>query len=986
MATSSDELIGKQLGTYRILEEIGKGGMAVVFKAEETAKGEVVALKVLSSDFTADVRALERFKREALTTKSLEHPNIIKIYALGDQDGLHYFAMEYLPHQSLHDMIKERGKLPIPRAVEIVKQTLAGLGAAHKAGVIHRDLKPENIMIDKDGKPILVDFGIAKVGKGARLTQTGVLLGTPYYMSPEQITGKEVAVQSDLYSMGVVLYELLTANVPFQADSTFMITYKHCTEAPPPPRKFNDQIPEALQLVVLKSLEKDLRKRYQSAEEFARDLEAFEAGKNLDIEVTKVRDIYSLPEFKAGMGHLNQKEFEAARSAFAQVVKDVPDPEFAAEAQRRIGETWFQEKDYVRAFREYKAVADKWPQTEEARRIPLLYDGCWYEHLMQGEVKLSELGRSAAISHMASMLAALDEERVPDSERSDNHWVRRLEDRTRELTEQLRRLRLLQWTAVAGALGAVAGLVLLGLYFRFVDPFAGHLVAARYEGLRGRPEAVVREYMAALALKPGNVPTLVRLGEALIWVGKPADARTTLAAALETEPRHARAHELMGDLDQAAGEGSSAASHFRAAAEAEPQSSGLWLKLGVAAGSIGDVEAEFAALGRALKLRPDFPEAFNALGMAYWKRKREVEKALAAFDEAIRLDPEYAAAHHNRGKLLMSLDQLEAAEKSLLEAIRFEPDRVDSHYHLAVLYTDSRRPQREKALHELRSALTHARARGEPAANIRYLLGQLVEGLAGERSGEEAAKLREEAAAHYQEALRERPREPNYARRLGNFWLGQRSYGHAAEAFLTWREAEPANPEPAYQAGRALLASARTTEAVGMFADAVRLEPGNPDFRHQLGKALEALPDPAGAERAYQEALALRPDHRPSLIALVEAASARRDAGAARIWAERILALPPATGERPALVEQALVAAARALAGAGELARAAGVLEPVVATAGPHPVARGELGRILLAQGRSEGCAMIARSLEEDPYQDGAAALRELAGRSCRTR
>jgi hypothetical protein len=211
----------------------------------------------------------------------------------------------------------------------VVRDALHGLGAAHAAGVIHRDLKPENIMMNADGEPILVDFGIAKTGKGNRPTQTGVLLGTPYYMSPEQITGKEVQVQSDLYSMGVVLYELLTANVPFQADSTFMITCKHCTEAPPPPRKLNEEISEDLQLVVLKSLEKDLRKRYQNASEFAEDLDKVLGGGKVEIEVSRRRDIYEITEFKQGMEHFRQKEFEAARELFQQVVDAAPEDEIA---------------------------------------------------------------------------------------------------------------------------------------------------------------------------------------------------------------------------------------------------------------------------------------------------------------------------------------------------------------------------------------------------------------------------------------------------------------------------------------------------------------------------------------------------------------------------------------------------------------------------------------------------------------------------------
>ena len=981
--TLSEDLVGKSLGSYEILSELGKGGMAVVYKARRRGEDELVALKVLSADFISDERALKRFQREAKTCSSLDHPNIIKIYGIGEDRGFHFFAMEYLPHKSLHDIIKDEGRFAIDQAVELVVKTLSGLQAAHEAGIIHRDLKPENIMMNGTGDPVLVDFGIAKSGKGARLTQTGVLLGTPYYMSPEQITGKEVQRQSDLYSMGVVLYELLTAEVPFQADSTFMITYKHCTEAPPPPRKLNEKISEDLEKVVLRALEKDLAKRYQTATEFAADLARVQQGESVDFEVTRQRDIYSLPEFRKGMDAYKRGEHLEARVAWQQVVDGVPDPEFAAEANRWIATSFFDEQDFLEAFRRYKHTADRWPDTEEARRVPIYLDGCCFQQLQLGEKLLLAEGRAAALDAFEGILEVLDQSGISEAEKQESHWIRLTEERAYKIAEELRIRNLVKGLAVALVLGTLGSAAALGLYFRFVDPFAGHLFAARWAAFRGASEDVVSEYQWALKLKPDNVPTLVRFAEALTWVGKDALATATLRRVLgpvsqgaPLEPGNPKAHELLGDILDRQGQLEPALAAYRQACRVADSPPEVWVKQGRTLGRLARFPEEEAAYLEALKRRRDYPEAYTLLAVNVWRHRRDPAKALQILEEALRLAPRFAPAQYQKGRLLLASKQAGPAEKALLEAVNLEPGMVDAHYQLAVLYTGQ--GHRDKAVHHLKAADLHATPE-HPADRAHYLLGQIHEGMAAEKSGDEAAKLREQAEHYYREAMQARPEVPEYAQRLGLYYLSIGSWEHAVDAFRAWARAAPGDPQARLRIGAALIQADRDAEAVEVLREALALAPGDPELGHQLGRALAGAGDMAGAAAAYDRVLAATPGHLPTLMEAVQLAISQRQPARAAALVPRLEAA--AAGSPEAASARAL--AGRAALAAGDVEGARAQLSAALQLQPELVAALSTLGMLELSRGDvARGRELITRSLALSPTQDGARGLREALQRT----
>jgi eukaryotic-like serine/threonine-protein kinase len=280
----SDTLIGTVFdGRYRIIRKLGAGGMADVYLAEDQELGRSVAIKILNDRHANDDQFVERFRREAKNAASLSHPNIVSIYDRGEAEGTYYIAMEYLDGRSLKELIVGRGPAPIKIAIDYARQILAAVGFAHKHGIVHRDIKPHNVLVGPEGRLKVTDFGIARSG-ASQMTEVGSIIGTAQYLSPEQARGAPVDQTSDLYSVGVVLYEMLTGQVPFTGDTPLEIAMKHLSEVPRPPSELRSEVPHDLDSIVLRALAKDPADRYQSAEEMDADLQRVLEGLPVDPE------------------------------------------------------------------------------------------------------------------------------------------------------------------------------------------------------------------------------------------------------------------------------------------------------------------------------------------------------------------------------------------------------------------------------------------------------------------------------------------------------------------------------------------------------------------------------------------------------------------------------------------------------------------------------------------------------------------------------
>ena len=270
-------------GRYRIVRKLGTGGMANVYLAEDEVLGRRVAIKILNDRHAGDDQFVERFRREAKNAASLSHPNIVSIYDRGEAEGTYYIAMEYLDGRSLKELIVGRGPAPIKTAIDYARQILAAVGFAHKHGIVHRDIKPHNVLVGGEGRLKVTDFGIARSG-ASQMTEVGSIIGTAQYLSPEQARGAPVDQTSDLYAVGVVLYEMLTGQVPFTGDTPLEIAMKHLSEVPKPPSDLRPDVPHDLDSIVLRALAKDPADRYQSAEEMDADLRRVLEGLPVDPE------------------------------------------------------------------------------------------------------------------------------------------------------------------------------------------------------------------------------------------------------------------------------------------------------------------------------------------------------------------------------------------------------------------------------------------------------------------------------------------------------------------------------------------------------------------------------------------------------------------------------------------------------------------------------------------------------------------------------
>ncbi len=302
-----NQYIGKTLGAYQILEQIGRGGMATIFKAYHPAMDRYVAVKMLASHFAQDETFVPRFTQEARTLARLEHPHVLPVYDYGEQEGTTYLVMRYIEAGTLKDLITGQGPLELDQVAHILDQVGRALGYAHSQDVIHRDIKPANVLIDARGDAFLMDFGIAKMVAGtAQFTATGAIVGTPAYMSPEQGMAEPADHRSDIYALGVVLYEMVTGRVPFEAETPLAVLLQHVNAPLPPPRQIKPDLPAAIERVILKAVAKSPDDRFQTAEDMVQafhkamtDLATLETDAPLPFDEsfeTQVVDAFPLPE------------------------------------------------------------------------------------------------------------------------------------------------------------------------------------------------------------------------------------------------------------------------------------------------------------------------------------------------------------------------------------------------------------------------------------------------------------------------------------------------------------------------------------------------------------------------------------------------------------------------------------------------------------------------------------------------------------------
>ncbi len=310
---------------YQIIKSIGEGGMANVYLAQDVILDRRVAIKVLRGDLANDEKFIRRFNREAVSASQLAHPNIVEIYDVGEDENTHYIVMEYIEGKTLKQLLKKRGHLTVGEAVDIMSQLADGVAVAHRSYIIHRDLKPQNIMIQEDGQIKITDFGIAMAMNSSQLTQTNSVMGSVHYLPPEQASGKTATIKCDIYSMGILFYELLTGILPFKGENAVEIALKHMKDPLPNVRRQNSSVPQSVENIILKCSAKNPKNRYSDIKELQKDLEIAldEDAKN------QAKHVYKYPEHdfddvKTAIPTINKKKKETAKDE--NVAKELKNP------------------------------------------------------------------------------------------------------------------------------------------------------------------------------------------------------------------------------------------------------------------------------------------------------------------------------------------------------------------------------------------------------------------------------------------------------------------------------------------------------------------------------------------------------------------------------------------------------------------------------------------------------------------------------------
>jgi serine/threonine-protein kinase len=317
-----------QLGRYEVLGELGQGAMGVVYRAKDPLIDRVVAIKTINLGLAMDEKEEYegRFYQEAKAAGRLNHPNIVTIYDVGKSGDVAYIAMEFLEGRELRDIMNESALLPVDQVLNIVAQVAQGLAYAHEHDIVHRDVKPSNIMVISDGHVKITDFGIARMASSSVRTQTGMVLGSPKYMSPEQVMGKAIDQRSDIFSLGVMLYEMLTGQAPFNGENVNAIMYQTLNAVPPPPDTLNPAVPEMVNFIMAKALAKGLEDRYQNAKDFAVDLRTCRdtlpsSGQQVDLSKSPVGGEKILPDAIDISGRMGAGEEEAKSASHVGLSK-----------------------------------------------------------------------------------------------------------------------------------------------------------------------------------------------------------------------------------------------------------------------------------------------------------------------------------------------------------------------------------------------------------------------------------------------------------------------------------------------------------------------------------------------------------------------------------------------------------------------------------------------------------------------------------------
>lgn len=738
---------------YRIESKLGEGGMGTVYRAHDHDLGRDVAIKLLRPEMVADANALARFKQELLLASKISHKNILRIHDLGDLNGLKFISMAYVEGEDLRGLLNREGRLPFEKILVYARQLCGALEAAQAEGVVHRDLKPQNVLVDKAGNLFISDFGLAKsLEAGAiGMTRTNEFLGTPRYMSPEQVQGGKIDHRSDLYSLGLILYEMAAGDVPFTGDSTLQVMFRRVKEAPKDPRELRADLPEYLARIILKLLEKDTAKRYQSAREVLHDIENHHApsrslalpsltleGKNLlwiGLAATVVLVVggFAVSRFIAGrsdsasltpasnvqrvailpftlggeaqnLGHVSSglmdgligrlNQLTSVRAATRDSVEHVNLTDTLQKIGRKLGVTWLVRGSVHSAPAGVRVVVSLENAETGARKWTEEFTGAAGDSLGLEDRVYQKLLTELQVNPSGDELLRATAHPTENLEAYDLYMrgrtsLRKQND-ARAADEAVRHFE--------GALAKDA---------RFALAYAGLADAyLKLYGIKKESPLADRALSAAqqaVRLDESQADAHFSLGSVYNATGRTTEAITAIRQALQFAPASDEGYRRLGNSLYLSGRKEEAIGAFEKAIQINPY---YWLNynaLGDTQLRLGNFEKALAAFQRVTEIEPDSATGYENIGVVHFLQG-QYEACIPAFQKAIQIQP-YYGTYSNLGTAFFYLKRYPEAVQMFEKAVEVSPNQHLAHGNLADALRWAAQADRAKTEYEKAIAL-----------------------------------------------------------------------------------------------------------------------------------------------------------------------------------------------------------------------------------------------------------------------------------------
>jgi serine/threonine protein kinase/tetratricopeptide (TPR) repeat protein len=827
---------------YHVESLLGSGGMGKVYKARDRELDRTVAIKVLRPDLMTDAQAMQRFKHELLLASSISHPNILRIHDLGEYNAVKFISMAYVDGGDLTQLMHKEGRLPLPRTLNIMKQLAAALAAAHGVSVVHRDLKPQNILLDRDDHVYVSDFGIAKTLESdrTRVTRTGAVLGTPLYMSPEQVEGKPVDHRSDLYTLGLIFYEMLTGVLPFSGDTTFQLMYQRVHEVPKRPELVIPDLPPYLSRICLKCLEKEPAKRYQSAGEILADLEFKHAPTQTRtvhitlpvlskktsllsagalillvagiLAIPPVRNVFhrKTAEPTSGIPPLKQGKFVAVLPM--RILGDPSSLNYVADGLvEALSAKLFQLHDMHTASASdvQKAV----PSNNSAVPPPPLVLNEVARHL---GVNLVVSGTIQGSGDKLRIVASLDD--VAGGRRV---W-------TQEFSGVQQDLLTLEDQIYAGLVEALA-LKPTSEESARATPHPTENIEAYDLYLKGRSamrgqqdvkniQSAIGYYEQALKKDPNFALAYSGVADAsLVMYHEKKDSfwsQKALAAAQQAERLNdnlPEVHFSLGNVYTASGKGAEAVSELKRALQLAPNSDDGYRGLGKAYLSLAQKDLALQAYQRAIELNPYYWVNYNYAGQAYFGLG-EYDKALAAFQRMIELEPNNSFGYLNAGAVYFQQGKYDQCIPFYQKALQIQPHYM-TYSNLGTAFFYLKRYAESVPMFEKAVGMN---------PNDSMIMGNLADSYRWSGRRQEAADTYDKAIALAYKELQVNPRSASAMEYLALYYAKKGDTAHAMEFIQHALSIEPQNIALVYVQAVVYCLADRKADSLRVLREALR--------------------------------------------------------------------------------------------------------------------------------------------------------------------